>query len=438
MDILCENNAFQNIDKCLKRECTYPPILGKNKHYQVEDLLQFCIQIIFHDTINIAGNVPVTVYDETKQLIDVLKKHGIKDVFDINLFGGEDSSDQVVAKADGILTGAVINVLMGSEEENRKGSIDDYLTDCSNQENDSVELLKNFFPNLTPENWDTVDQVTRAIQDNNTRLLNTYNAYATVRKDGGLLKIFSDEQVRQRIIDFANGNWNLLMTLRLMVKFRNLLNQTLAKQDKQMLAPSVIRGKAALQENRIFQKIENIFKNVNHLEDVTIGDINCDDDTPEFANIGSVTMPSLKQYLIRESEGQVASVLEKTAELRSRFSSLRNFIRNRTENTNYTRWWTGLNEIAQNVSANIPGLPECNQKPVSANVLVIPTPWGRIPVPITTLPTPWGSVPMPKFWEIPQAWRKDASVQAFTEIILDMDERDNNAAQQLIDNCRQQ
>ena len=179
MNILCENNAFQNIDKCLKGECTYHPILGTNQYHQIEDMLQFCIQIIFFEKINIAGNVPVTVYKETKELIQKLKNYGIKDVFRIELFGGEDSSVEVITKADGILTGAVINNLIGFE--GRKGSIGDFLANCLKQENDSIDLLRNFFPNLTPEHWKIVDQVTGAIQSNNTGLLETFNTYAIVR-----------------------------------------------------------------------------------------------------------------------------------------------------------------------------------------------------------------------------------------------------------------
>ena len=44
MIILSENNAFQNIRRCLDKKCS--------DVFQIEDLLQFCIQIIFYEKIS--------------------------------------------------------------------------------------------------------------------------------------------------------------------------------------------------------------------------------------------------------------------------------------------------------------------------------------------------------------------------------------------------
>jgi hypothetical protein len=53
MVILTENNAFQNIGKCLHKECT--------SETQIDDFLQFCIEFIFYDRTHIVGTVPPSI-----------------------------------------------------------------------------------------------------------------------------------------------------------------------------------------------------------------------------------------------------------------------------------------------------------------------------------------------------------------------------------------
>jgi len=434
MDILCENNAFQNIRKCLDGECIYHDILGNDQYHQIEDFLQFCVQIIFYDRINIAGNVPVNVFYDTKKLIGDLERFGITDVFHIELFGGEDSSEETIAQADKELTGNVIRNLMGNKK--RKGFLDDYLAICLNQEHDCLEMLWNFFPPMTDTQKATVTQVTEAIQNGNTGLLKTFNNYATVRKDGGLLKIFSDQRVSKKIIDSARdhkGGWSQLMTLRLMVKFRNLLNQTLADQGEQMLlAPSVIRGRAAIRDHRIFSWIDKVFKN----ETLTFKDI-VDNNIPEFVHIGSVTMPSLTQYLINVSQRnrkKVEKILGETAKLREKFSPVRNYIRDQTESDHYQQWWTGLNEIAKEVSSKIAVLSQCSVIEVIENITVMPT-----PTPLGVFPIPAPKISVQKGVKLFRDWMMNtkACVQAFTGVIFSgAMNRNIGAEQDLVDYCR--
>jgi len=427
MNILCENNAFQNIEKCLDGKCTYHPVLGDNMYHQIEDMLQFCIHIIFQDKIYIAGNVPVTVFYETRKLITRLVNYGITDVFHIELLGGEDSNG--IEQADEILTNAVVEKLIGDGKQ--KGTIDGYLAECLQQQNDSLDLLWNFFPNLTPEQKEIVAQVTDAIQNNKTDLLKTYNALATVRKDGGLLKIFSNKDVSEKIISAHKNDWSLLMTLRLMVKFRNLLNKTLANQGKpkQMLAPSVIRGRTTVDERRIVYLIDKVFKN----EQFTFKDL-VDNDIPEFGHIGSVNMPSITQYLINISDGSVERILEETAKLRDRFSPVRNCIKSKNENDIYQQWWNELKRIANEVSSRIEGLPKCSLINVFENVTVVPmsTSNGLLPFPRTQ-----GAIP--KLVKLMKDWwmNTEACVQAFSGVIFSgkMKKNDDGNEEALIDYC---
>ncbi len=424
MIILCENNAFQNIQKCLDGICTYDNVFEENRHHQIEDLLQFCIQIVFHEKINIAGNVPESIIADSKIIIDELKKYSITDVFSIEPFGSADSNEKVIKDREEKILEAVLCEL--------EDSLDDYLLFCFRHKNDNPDVFWKFFPNLNDGHVKLVGQVTDAIANKNKDFFVGVAGLAATQNDGGLLKIFCTPTVLEKIITFADddenghGDWNITMTLCLMVKFRNLLNQTFANQNRQRLAPSVVRGRSALKEQLIYSKIEDIFTSVARL---TMKDI-ASDNAPEFADIGSVNIPSLKHYLINKGRGNVESIFKETAELRERFSCVRKYLKTKKDQDVFQGWWLGLNEIAQEVSSKIRGLDDRSTKPVpvSANYPVLHIPYTCISVPIPPLKC-W------KFWLLPQKWKKEASVQAFTEVIWNMLDEQDDCVRRLIKYC---
>jgi len=424
MIILAENNAFQNIDKCIQGKCHY----DNNKLspcHEIEDMLQFCIQIIFHDRINIAGNVPDKIVDKSQGIIDELLKDGI-DVFHIEPFGGE-TRMEVKAREEALISAAL---------EVIESDIDDYLKICSaNYQKTDIKTLLAYLPVLDRGLLALVSEATDAIKNGRMNYFVAVGNQADVTKDGGLVSVFCAPQVIEKIINEAakeSVNWNESMTLYLVVKFRNVLNHTLAKQDGQTLSQSVIRARTILEEQRstygrIYDKIEDIFRNVNQL---TMGQV-IKDHTPEFAEIRNVIIPSLTQYLINKSNGDVLKILGETVVLRDKFSCLRDYIRHRKEEDIYQRWLLGLNEIAQDVAKTITGLHNYPPQTVTANILTPPTPIGQLSIPLS-------SMQYLKFWELPQRMKREASVQAFTEVTCNEPINANSfsaAERKLINNC---
>jgi len=60
--ILTENNAFQSVGKALEKKCT--------ERFQIEDFLQYCVQLIFFDKTYLPRTVPQNVVEDSKYVAE--------------------------------------------------------------------------------------------------------------------------------------------------------------------------------------------------------------------------------------------------------------------------------------------------------------------------------------------------------------------------------
>jgi len=409
MIILAENNAFQNIQKCIDRECRR--FDNKDKCYhQLEDLLQFCVKIIFCENIHIAGNVPKNVVSTTKNTIEELNKYQIgTKVFDIQQLNAKEMKE--------IIDSVLINL-----------NIDNLLEECISHQNDDIQGLYAFFPELSDGPGGQKEQIQTATKDINKRDATFFNRIAGFidpTTESGLLTIVCREI--DRIIAFVKRKgcvWTQSMMLYLLIRIKTLLNQELGESIG-MFAPSVLRGKMERDEGRIFSKMYEIFDKGREAYRENQPN-NTEENKTTFPNIGGIVMPALHDYIIHESGGDVLGVLETTAKLRDHFSPIRNHM-NTFEGEN-DALWRDLNRLAQDVSNNIRGIYEYRKKTVLECMVWIPIPWCGISLPILDFEA---------IWESYQACQHVARVNLCTSAIWETLDVNDGVTKTLIDYCYQ-
>ena len=392
MVILSENNSFQNIQRCLNKKC--------NAVHQVEDFLQFCIQIIFYDKINIAGIVPLYVIQNSNAIIEELSSNYEIDVFNVTTI--DDNGENAVK-----LTNNVSNIL--------SLHIDDILKDCKRlNKTDSVNL----FPSLNQSSVALTNKATIAIKNKDIQFL-TIDAvqFSSFSQDSGFFKVVNNEaEILNKILNFATTNiWNDAMTFHLMSKIKYLLNKNLAILNQQIYAPSVIRGREEVKNKIILSNIDTIFKNSKNIMGIA--------DTKKY--VGNIKMSSLMYHIIEKSKGNVSDILKITAELRSKFSCVREYINNYGKNSSTISFGV-VNEIANKVFDTLKNGPTYPSKKIFENTYAQTIGVG----PFTA------SSPVPDTQTINRLNKLNVCVEAFTEVIDSMIENNNdNYTKKLINNC---
>ena len=371
MDILSENTAFHNIQKCLTKKC--------NTVHQAEDFLQFCIQIIFYEQINIAGLIPPYFIQKSKSIIEQLSFD-----FGIDVF----TMDKKIRNENKLINN-VSNIL--------SLYIDDIFNNFKKFDKNSV---MNLFPSLDQSSLELANLITTSINKKDYKFLSvdalqSSNLYSN--DSGFLLIINRGDGVLNRIIKFATDNtWENWMTLYLHSKIKCLLNRNLAKLNNKIFSPSVIRSKEEFNNETIIENIDLILKNSITLIKSY--------DNKQY--IGKLKIPSLLHYIIEESQGDVSEILKRTVEFRNKFSCVREYICEYGKNSLSLSFGV-VNEIANKVSDTLKNGPAYPSKYIFENVYSHTIGIG----PITA------SMPIPDKKTINRLKKLDICVTAFTETI---------------------
>jgi AraC-like DNA-binding protein len=332
MVILTENNAFQNIGKCLQKKC-------KNTE-QIEDFLQYCIEFLFYDKTYIVGIVPTDVIKDTRDVIDLLKNE-----YSLGMIKFEYIKDNSKKAHE----------FIQNVSKTLYKHIDIFFD--NHKEMTENEALS-FLPNLSEKTIKLVKNATRAIKDKNINILS--GEYAELSKfstDSSHYRILNnDNRIYDKIFNFVNEKgWNDTMTLNLLSEIRLLSNRELARMNDQVFSPSIKRGRIDYfnrlkrgQIDTIQERIDSTIKKTGNL-------------------LGAVKMPSIKEYIIEKGHGDPKEILKITCELRNKFSNIRKYIRNYGKSGEINSI-SVLNEIANELFRKIENGPPYKSKIVFENI----------------------------------------------------------------------
>jgi len=282
MIILTENNAFQNISKCLNAKC--------DSEIQVYDFLQFCIEFIFYDKTKITGTVPLNVIDNTTNLINLLESKYSIDFIDIESI--EEDSENGKYLINSIAKQVFTNI---DEFFNKSKSLSE------------KDLWINF-PELSEESKKLIINATNAVKENNKNIyLKKYYELSSFSRDSGYFKILnSNIKIIDKIFEFnEKEGWNISMTLNLLTRIRFLTNKSMA-ENKYIFMPSVKRGR----DDFMYGKMP-----------VETGEI--EKENP----IGFLELPSIKNHIIKKGKGKPHNIMESAVKLREKLIPIQKYIK---------------------------------------------------------------------------------------------------------------
>ena len=308
MVILIGNNAFQNVGKTLRKECT--------DTFQVADFIQYCIQLIFYEKTCIDGTVHPEVLEVSQEVSEKLKH-----MYSINNISFEFVTDG--SKKGNELIKTISEVLLDER-------LDNFAEKFKNvTQNDTRNLMGSLPPNAA----EFIEKTTEALKRKNiTKLFEEYLPTSNFSNDSSFLKILN---ARSEIIDKLfrvndTVEWNVAMTYGLIAEVRSMTNRELAIMNKLIYFPSIKRSL-------------NDKKNILALKPEDFDSI-----IKEWGHVGIIKryeMPSIRQYLINESKGNPNIILELTCKLRENFKPIRKFI-NKEGQGNKANEIHALEEIA--------------------------------------------------------------------------------------------
>jgi hypothetical protein len=243
-------------------------------------------------------------------------------------------------------------------------------------------------PNLGKDVLDLIINSTKAVQEGNLKQFSdNYVKQFSFSRDAGYYRIMSaNPQIIDKIIGFNKEfGWNETMSIYLVSKMRYFTNKALAIINGQIFLPSVNRGREDYLNSRIPQEIDLIIKKAGNL-------------------LGTITMPSIKKYIIEKGCGKPKEIMKIIAFLRNEFAPTRNYIHKMEETNSLGGDMAALNEISKQVFDKISGSSLETSKAIVENHYTIGMELVAIPVPFDSM----------KRRELTMC------VQAFTEVIKDM------------------
>ena len=305
MRIFTENNAFHNIQKCLDTQCT--------DVCQAEDFLQFCVQIILYDRIDITPLVQREITDVTSALIQRLaNEYEITNVFQVPKVDSEfiGTMKDVISDVDRIVQDEVGNFLTECEQ---------FYLSYPNYKDNPISLL----PTLDSDTIGQIKFATKMIETKNKDFFVSQRPMSTYDTDSGVTRIVSQDDTLETIFSVVDSKgWDISTTSYLIARIRYLLNnqlcESLAKKvGKIGYSPSAIRGRIVQPTNTYLRSLDIVIRRLIELK----GEECRRDCFDQY--FGGVVMPSLAHFLIETGKGKVSDILKKTAELRQTFSDLR-------------------------------------------------------------------------------------------------------------------
>jgi len=369
MNILIENSAFQNMGLCIGKKC--------QDDDQIDDFLQVCIQMIFYEKFSLSGLVPEYIEQRSIEIIDTLKrvfKFSNVDI-DFQKINNNDSDDLIKKVGKKYCLG-----------------IDHRLEEYKIQIENPIGLL----PPLNDETFERLKKCTEAVKNNNIDILMKGDLYqqSTFSTDSSLVKIIcSEEEIFKKFVKFSKDyDWNESITLQIISDLRVLTNKILAEKNDKIYSPAVRRGRREriILDKIILLKIEKITNDV----------------AAELYSPTTITMPSVKDYIIEKGEGNPIEILKIVSGLREKFRPVREYIQKMEKNNKSFPQQT-LNEISTRAveEAKI-GKPSKHKKVIENTHDLNLGPLGTYSVPV--------------FSEMGRRNKLHHCVLAFTEISNDM------------------
>ena len=358
MIILTENNVIKNIMKTLNKKC--------DSENQIDDFLQFCIQLLFFDTIHVSGTAPISVTNATKELIDILQKeHSISNI----------SIQEHANKSK------KYNSLLNDLSDALCLKLDDFYNDFFNIKQNAM----NYFGINTPYIEETTNIITKAIQEKEKKYLHDDNMYDSFT--GEILR-HDNHKVFDKLSNITNAKiWDSDMTLCLRVEIRIMTYRILSRLNKQIYSPSVLRSR--IDKNRIIKP--NVIESI----------------IPEWGKLHVEVPLSLRDYLIDKGKGNPEDILKIALELREHFKRVRKYISENENNTIIVDQILAINEIKKAVLSN---KKKKNMQLIIENAYTHGM--GIEPISVST--------PVFNFENIEKEKELNICVQVFTEVIEDI------------------
>jgi len=398
--IFTENNAFLNFGKCLQKQCAN----GDQAKDLSKDFLQFCIEFIFYDKTHIAGTVPNGIRNDTNQIIEVLKNYGFPG--DI-ISPDKDYSEDILCPLAKIM------------EEN----IDEWIKKVQPSPYPIIGHIKGrvierkieeYLPTLREEERKMIYETTEAVK----RGEKAFNKFIEdITQSPSLaetfyFKVFKDNENIIRYINSINTRWTVAMTMNVISNIRYYANRELARKENHYFLPSHKRGKRDLSLRKKELKHPYVSKMIRSAI------FESKKEPAEF----NIKMPvSITKYIEVKGHYQPENIIKEVMDLRYEFQPVRDYIRKYVGKESYGEegvFQNELDDIAQQVFDKLK-IDSSNRyvKPVE-NLVTVRGMNVKVPDPDGLKNTP-----------------KSICVQAFTEIINDMNDAMGYHSKMLIKNC---
>lgn len=312
MKLLIEYNAFESVGKFFRNN-------SQKTESDINELLQICIQSIFFEKINLSEYVPLSIKENSREIINQLSKIGFDNF-------------SIIENSDKDIWNTTCNRISETLSKELK-----YIVKES-------ELDKSAIPQLSEELNFVVDNVTNALNNGDERKFSyIIEKISDVERYDSLIEVLArKDDLFYKLLEFK-GKWNKKMTIKIISECRTNQNFFTADLSKLYYAPSV---KRAAQDERVYQlfanKINEIIKQYGH-------------------ECYKMKLPSVADYLILSSRGDRNVLIDETLKLREAFSQVREHIY-KADPFEDILVMERLNEIAEEVVAN-----KLNKKNVSKN-----------------------------------------------------------------------
>jgi hypothetical protein len=293
MDVLTENNAFQNFGNLLR--------VDFSTEEEIKDFLQICIQIIFYENIYLSPLVPDYVHENSIEIagkVNSLKSNVIK--ISSNKLDKEEHENIIEKTAN--------NIAESIDLELKK-----YLNIT---ENDVEKLL----PKLDKKILTLLYIGTNAIVNQDRALLSGElldNSIKT-KQDSSFFEIINKNgKILDSILSFSNKHgWTIAHSYRLISDLRVHPNINVAVLNKAIYSPSIRRAIEGNAARKFYLQFEEMIQTCYQKLPKNECYINHD-----------IKLPSIEAMLFNRGKSNPMDILKVSIELRDHFAPLRKLIK---------------------------------------------------------------------------------------------------------------
>ena len=289
--ILTENNSFQSVGKALEKKCT--------EHFQIEDFLQYCVQLLFFEKTYLPRTVSQNVIDDSTYVAE----HILKDKYYISNIAFDDVIEDNCQKSNELIS-AVSDTLktdLASDISRNK-----LIAEFKNSKRDDMVALPK---DVTEILKDTIE----ALNKKDRKRLEKYLPFSNYENDSCFFKILNADngKVIDELFKISNEHeWNGAMAFGLIKKIRYLTNRNLAEMNDQIFLSSINRSRE--DAKRIIQ-------------------LNNNSKTYSSRKRFNLSIPGIIHELVRKSNGDPEKILRLTYDLREKCKPAREFLSKKIE-----------------------------------------------------------------------------------------------------------